>query len=172
MGSSIGTGGIGAGGGSGSGEGGGGGPGIGIIASWKVTRRSASIGLMFQSTPRNGLIAVAFSSQTHWELVDMADPLIVLIPHKLGKEEALRRIRPALSNASSSFPILSVEQETWTDDQMDFRVRALGQIAAGRVDVTEDQVRLEVTLPWLLQKFAEKVLTTIQGRGRVLLEKK
>jgi hypothetical protein len=27
-----------------------------------------------------------------------------------------------------------------------------------------------VTLPWLLQRFAEKVLTTIQGRGRVLLE--
>jgi hypothetical protein len=55
---------------------------------------------------------------------------------------------------------------------MDFRVRALGQIAAGHVDVTGDQVRLEVTLPWLLQKFAEKVLTTIQGRGQVLLEEK
>ena len=101
----------------------------------------------------------------------MSEPLVVLIPHKLGKEEAVRRIRPALSKASSSFPILSVEQETWTGDRMDFRVRALGQIAAGRVDVTEDQVRLEVTLPWLLQKFAERVLTTIQGRGQVLLEK-
>ena len=102
----------------------------------------------------------------------MSEPLVVMIPHKLGKEEAVRRIRPALSKASSSFPVLNVEQETWTGDRMDFRVRALGQIAAGRVDVTEDQVRLEVSLPWLLQKFAEKVLTTIQGRGQVLLEKK
>ena len=102
----------------------------------------------------------------------MSEPLVVLIPHKLGKEEAVRRIRPALSKASSSFPVLSVEQETWTGNRMDFRVRALGQVAAGHVDVTEDQVRLEVTLPWLLQKFAEKVLTTIQGRGQVLLEKK
>jgi hypothetical protein len=38
-------------------------------------------------------------------------PLIVTIPHKLGKDEALRRIKPALSNASSSFPVLSVEEE-------------------------------------------------------------
>ena len=91
----------------------------------------------------------------------MSEPLVVMIPHKLGKEQALRRTRPALSKASFSFPVLSVEHATWTGDRMDFRVRALGQFAAGRVDVTEEQVRLEVTLPWLLQ-----------GRGQVLLEKK
>jgi hypothetical protein len=55
---------------------------------------------------------------------------------------------------------------------MDFRVRALGQVAAGTVRVGDDNVRLEVTLPWLLHKFAEAVLTTIAGRSRVLLEKK
>jgi hypothetical protein len=55
---------------------------------------------------------------------------------------------------------------------MDFRVRALGQTAAGNVQVGERQVRLEVALPWLLQKFAEAVQRTVEGRGRVLLEKK
>jgi hypothetical protein len=30
---------------------------------------------------------------------------IVKIAHKLGKEEALRRIKPALGKASSSFPM-------------------------------------------------------------------
>ena len=34
----------------------------------------------------------------------MAEPLVVRIPHKLGKEEALRRVKPALGKASSSFP--------------------------------------------------------------------
>jgi len=43
-----------------------------------------------------------------------------------------------------------------------FRVRALGQIAAGHVDVAEDHVQLEVTLPWLLHKFAQE---TRQWRG-------
>ena len=55
---------------------------------------------------------------------------------------------------------------------MDFRVRALGQVAAGNVQVGEDSVRLEVTLPWLLHKFGEAVQKTIGGRGRILLEKK
>ena len=50
--------------------------------------------------------------------------------------------------------------------------RALGQVAAGNVQVTEDHVRLDVTLPWLLQKFGEVVQKTISGRGRILLEKK
>ena len=102
----------------------------------------------------------------------MADPLIVSIPHKLGKEEALRRVRPALGKASASFPALAVEEEVWTGDRMTFRVRALGQVAAGTVDVADDSVRLEVTLPWLLHKFAEAVQKTITGRGRILLEKK
>ena len=68
--------------------------------------------------------------------------------------------------------MLSVEQETWTGDRMAFRVRALGQVAAGNVQVGERDVRLEVTLPWLLQKFAEAVQRSIEGRGRILLEKK
>jgi hypothetical protein len=42
----------------------------------------------------------------------------------------------------------------------------------GNVQVGEDSVRLEVTLPWLLHKFAEAVQKTIAGRGQILLEKK
>jgi len=102
----------------------------------------------------------------------MADPLVVSIPHKLGKDEALRRIKPALSKASASFPMLTVEEEVWSGDSMTFRVRALGQIAAGKVDVGEQTVRLEVTLPWLLHKFAEVVQKTIASRGQILLGKK
>lgn len=102
----------------------------------------------------------------------MSKPIAVSIPHRLGKEEALRRIKPALAKASASFPVLAVEEETWRDDRMEFRVRALGQVAAGTVEVFEEQVRLEVTLPWLLHKFAEVVQATIGARGRILLEKK
>lgn len=102
----------------------------------------------------------------------MAEPLVITIPHKLGKEEALHRIKPALGKASQNFPVLKVEEEVWSNERMDFRVRALGQVAAGNVQVAEDNVRLEVTFPWLLHKFAEAVQKTISGQGRVLLEKK
>lgn len=102
----------------------------------------------------------------------MAEPLVITIAHKLGKEEALRRIKPALGNASESFPVLKVEEECWSGDRLDFRIRAIGQVAAGNVQVADDNVRLEVTLPWLLHKFGEAVQKTIQFRGRILLEKK
>ena len=102
----------------------------------------------------------------------MSEPLVVTIPHKLGKEEALRRVKPALSKASESFPVLKVEQELWSGDRMDFKVRALGQVAAGHVQVGDNSVRLEVTLPWLLHKFGEVVEKTISGKGQTLLEKK
>jgi hypothetical protein len=60
----------------------------------------------------------------------------------------------------------------WSGDRMTFRVRALGQVAAGGVDVADDHVQLQVTLPWLLHKFAQVVQQTIAGRGRIALEKK
>ena len=63
----------------------------------------------------------------------MAQPLVITIPHKLGKDEALHRIKPALGNASQNFPVLKVEEEVWSDDRMDFRVRAIGQAGAGNV---------------------------------------
>jgi hypothetical protein len=102
----------------------------------------------------------------------MAEPLVVCIPHKLDKEEALRRVKPALGKASESFPVLKVEEEIWAEDRMQFRVRALGQLASGTVQVLDDSVRLEVTLPWLLHKFGESVQRSMRGRGQILLEKK
>jgi putative polyhydroxyalkanoic acid system protein len=100
------------------------------------------------------------------------EPLVLIIPHRLGKEEALRRIKPALGTAAQSFPVLKVEEETWSGDRLDFRVRALGQAAAGSVEVGDQRIRLEVTLPWLLNKFAQVVHKTITGRARILLDKK
>ena len=102
----------------------------------------------------------------------MSDPIVITISHKLGKEEALRRLQPALGKVSSKFPVLKVEEEVWSGDRLDFRVRAIGQVAAGNVQVGGDHVRLEVTLPWLLARFAQSVIKTVETRGRVLLEKK
>lgn len=102
----------------------------------------------------------------------MSEPLVVTIPHQLGKAEALRRVKPALGKASQSFPILNVDHEVWSGDRMDFRVKAIGQVAVGNVQVDDAHVRLEVTLPWLLHKFAAVIQKTISGKGHILLEKK
>ena len=102
----------------------------------------------------------------------MSAPLVVSIPHSLGREEAVRRLKAGLTRAASSVPVLQVDEERWEDNRMIFRVRALGQAAAGHVDVADDHVRVEVVLPWLLQRFAEAAQIAIRNRGNLLLTKR
>ena len=102
----------------------------------------------------------------------MSAPLIVSIPHRLGREEAIRRLKTGLTRATSSIPVLKVDEERWEENRMTFRVRALGQAASGHLEVADDHVQLEVTLPWLLQRFAEAAQTAIRNRGNLLLTKR
>jgi hypothetical protein len=102
----------------------------------------------------------------------MSAPLVVSIPHHLGHEEATRRLKVGLTRAAASVPVLKVDEERWEENRMIFRVRALGQAASGHLDVADDHVRLEVTLPWLLQRFAEIAQVAIKNRGNLLLTKR
>ena len=102
----------------------------------------------------------------------MSAPLVVSIPHKIGRDEATRRLKDGLTRAAASVPMLQVDEERWEGNRMLFRVRALGQAASGQVNVAEDHVRVEVVLPWLLQRFAAAAQDVIRSRGQLLLEKK
>jgi hypothetical protein len=85
--------------------------------------------------------------------VQLSQPVIVSIPHHLGREEAVRRIKSGLAAARTNYSALvNIREETWDGDSLIFNMSALGQNAAGRIDIAADHVRLEVTLPWLLAK--------------------
>jgi hypothetical protein len=105
----------------------------------------------------------------------MAKPIVVSLPHRLGRAEATRRLQGGLTRVAAQFPVLAADEESWTKDQdcdrMSFRVRALGQAVSGLVDVREEDVRLELHLPLFLRAFAERATETIQRHGRLLLEK-
>jgi hypothetical protein len=103
----------------------------------------------------------------------MSVPLVVSIPHRLGKAEAVRRLKNGLGRARTDFGhVISVDEETWNGDAVSFRLRALGQAAAGTIEVLDDHLRLEVTLPWLLAKLTERFVPTIRREATLLLEKK
>ena len=103
----------------------------------------------------------------------MAEPLVVVIPHRLGKDEALRRIKEGLGRARGEFArFLTIENESWDDNRLTFGARAMGQSATGFIDVGEENVRLEVTLPCLLAKFAAAAQRVIGQKGQLLLDKK
>jgi hypothetical protein len=48
----------------------------------------------------------------------------------------------------------------------------MGQNVNGHLEVMQDQVRVEVQLPWILAVIAEKAKTFIQKQGTLMLEKK
>jgi hypothetical protein len=103
----------------------------------------------------------------------MSRPLVVSIPHSLGKAEAQRRLQGGMGQVKSTLgDKLTAIEETWTGDRMDFKVGALGQNVSGHLVVMDDTVRLEVLLPWVLAIFAEKAKTYIERQGTLMLEKK
>jgi hypothetical protein len=103
----------------------------------------------------------------------MAKPLVVNIPHELGRAEARRRleggfgrIREQIGGKALAF------EERWEGDRLHFNAGAFGQRVTGRVDVEEKGVRIELDLPWILAAIAEKLQHRVQHAGRLLLEKK
>lgn len=102
----------------------------------------------------------------------MSQPVTVSIPHRLGKEEAMRRLQAGLGRAQGFAGLTITGQQTPTPDRVEFSAAAFGQTANGAIDVAEDHVRIEVRLPWLLAQFAEKAKGLMQQQGQLLLEKK
>ena len=103
----------------------------------------------------------------------MAKPIVVSIPHHLGREEAVRRLKSGLERARTTFGSqFNVLQEDWTGDHLDLRIALLGQATGGTIDVADDHVRIEIELPWLLGMVAEKAKALIQKQGQLMLEKK
>jgi hypothetical protein len=103
----------------------------------------------------------------------MSQPIVVTIPHRLGKEEALRRLQAGFAKMVGTIgAVASIGRQEWTGDHLDFSIGVLGQTATGGVDVGEDEVRLEILLPGMLGMLADKVRDMIAKGGQVLLEKK
>ncbi len=103
----------------------------------------------------------------------MTDPITVTVSHRLGKAEAMRRLKDGFAQTHGQLGgLITLEQETWEGDTFRFRMRALGQTASGSIDVLEDAVRIEVTLPWLLAKAAQRLLPILQKQTGLLLENK
>ena len=103
----------------------------------------------------------------------MSEIVTVTVGHRLGKGEAVRRIKEGFARTNGQLgSMIAIEQPTWEGDTLRFRIRALGQTAATRVEVLEDTVRIEVSLPWLLAKAANRLLTVLRKEATRLLEKK
>lgn len=103
----------------------------------------------------------------------MAKPVSITVSHDLGREAALNRLRSGVDSIRDRLGLVRMQlvEERWEGDSLHFGVAALGQTVHGRLDIEEALVRVEVTLPWMLAIFAEKLKLGVEKQGRILLEK-
>jgi Putative polyhydroxyalkanoic acid system protein (PHA_gran_rgn) len=103
----------------------------------------------------------------------VSDTVTATVSHDLGKAEAVRRLKAGFARTNGHFgSMIAMEQEHWEGDTLRFRARALGQTVAATIEVLEDTIRIEVTLPWLLAKAAKHLLPILRKETTLLLEKK
>jgi len=103
----------------------------------------------------------------------VSDTVTAVIGHRLGKMEAVRRLKEGLARTDGHLgAMITVDQETWQEDTVRFRMRALGQTAAATIEVLDDALRIEVSLPWLLAQAAKRLVPILRKETALLLEKK
>lgn len=103
----------------------------------------------------------------------MSETVTAIISHNLGREEALRRVKDGFARSHGQLgSLLAVDQETWQGDTLRFRMRALGQTAMANIEVLENAVRIELSLPALLAHAAKWLLPKLREQATLLLEKK
>jgi hypothetical protein len=103
----------------------------------------------------------------------LTQPLVVSLPHSLGKTEALRRLKTGLSRMRSEYAqYVDVTEEVWNGHSLTLRAKILKQSVAATIEVGEDYVRVEAILPFLLGQLARGAQAFVQSKGSLLLEKK
>jgi hypothetical protein len=102
----------------------------------------------------------------------MSQPLIVSIPHSLGRQEAKRRLDSGISRLRPELAgLVSSLDYSWEADRLNFRASAMWQTITGVIEVLDDAVRIEIELPWVMRLLADTVTKQVRGRGLAMLEK-
>ena len=102
----------------------------------------------------------------------MTKPIIVDLPHRLGAEEAHRRIAGGIGKLEDHIPGGAVVRSSWEGNRMNLHVGAMGQEVSAQIDVQEAIVRLEVLLPPGLAFFGRGIEALLRRQGTELLEDK
>lgn len=102
----------------------------------------------------------------------MSNPVTVDLPHKLGAEEARRRIERNVDKLTDHIPGGAKVGSRWNGDRLDLDIDAMGQQVAAQIDIQESVVRLTVTLPPALAFFGGMLEPLIRKQGTTMLEDK
>ena len=99
-------------------------------------------------------------------------PLVVSIPHRLGRQEAKHRVDAGVSRLGPELgAVVGGLDYSWNADTLDFRAAAMWQTITGRIEVLDDAVRVEIDLPWMMRLLGDTITKRVRGRALAMLEK-
>ncbi|MGW8256504.1 MAG: polyhydroxyalkanoic acid system family protein, partial [Thermoguttaceae bacterium] len=76
------------------------------------------------------------------------------MPHKLGREEVLRRIKDKFAEVHNQYgEMVNNFQENWVDHTHSFSFQAMGMAVSGSVQVEDSLVKLNADLPFAAMLF-------------------
>jgi putative polyhydroxyalkanoate system protein len=100
------------------------------------------------------------------------DPLVITISHRLGRDEAKRRLDDGLGHIRGQLAgFVNSLDYTWTGYRLDFSVTAMRQGIDGLIQIEDDSVRVEIRLPLLLRMLANKITGRVRSKAALLLDK-
>jgi hypothetical protein len=103
----------------------------------------------------------------------IATPIIVTLPHQLGRAEARRRIENGFAKIVHALPgAAGSSSERWEGDRLVFGVVAMGQKISGVIEILDTAVRMEIELPGVLGLLAGGLKERLGKAGQLLLTKK
>jgi hypothetical protein len=92
------------------------------------------------------------------------------IPHKLGAEEAKKRITNLIGDVRTKYSSMATDvQESWNGPNANFGFKAMGFPISGTMRVEADVVHVEVNLPFAALPFKSKIEEQITSQARHLL---
>lgn len=99
----------------------------------------------------------------------MSQPIDVDLPHKLGKEEARRRIAGNIGALERHIPGGAQVANRWDGDTLHLTIQAMGQAVESQIEVRESLVHCRVALPGMLGIFAAPIAAALKSQGSHLL---
>jgi Putative polyhydroxyalkanoic acid system protein (PHA_gran_rgn) len=99
-------------------------------------------------------------------------PISVDVPHRLGKEEAHRRIAGGIHKLEEHIPGGAVVRSAWTGDRLALDIASMGQDVRAEIDVRDDLVRVGLILPPALAFFTRPIEAALRRGGAAMLEDK
>ena len=94
----------------------------------------------------------------------------VVVPHRLSQDEAKARIQNLLTDLKSQYSGRFEDlEESWSDHQGQFSLRAMGFKVSGTLAVKPSEVELSGDLPFAAAPFKGRIEEVIRERAERLL---